>query len=224
MESKGIIMPDVILQRSIKSIFDIIKKDYLEQADETKSTLYQIFAKDENGDNIVIDNFNYYEQAKETFIQKTPNVYMGFNMEVANMGSVHILLPHEVADDLNIGASEGFAGYYRDEEAGVYKEVYSQMFNATYNIIITSENTMEVILIYTLLKASFLALHAHFELAGLQLGKATGTEVQIDPKLIPMPIFHRSIMYNFRYDLNVPQVYFKNLIKNFKVTGTSINP
>ena len=74
-------------------------------------------------------------------------------------------------------------------------------------------------LIYNLLKASFIALNAHIELAGLRLPKISGQDINFQSDLIPTHIFHRSLMLNFKYEVNVSDFFYKRIIKSFKVTG-----
>jgi hypothetical protein len=217
----GIIMPEIIIYKSLVAIFNIVKQDFLESTDEEQSMLFNFFGKDENGDFLNFEQFNYFEQAKETFIQKSPQVNLGYNLEVASMGSIHILLPGENGQPLTIGADENYQPYIQNQTE--FKATFSQRFDSTYNILITSENTFEVILIYNLLKSSILALNYHFELAGLRLPKTSGQDLNVQSDLVPTHIFHRSLMLNFFYELNVSDFFYKKLIKNFKITGIAEN-
>lgn len=217
----GIIMPEIIIYKSLVSIFNIVKQDFLESTDEEQSMLFNFFGKDENGDFLNFEQFNYFEQAKETFIQKSPQVNLGYNLEVASMGSIHILLPGENGQPLTIGADENYQPYIQNQTE--FKATFSQRFDSTYNILITSENTFEVILIYNLLKSSILALNYHFELAGLRLPKTSGQDLNVQSDLVPTHIFHRSLMLNFFYELNVSDFFYKKLVKNFKITGIAEN-
>src|ERR1035438_7103055 len=92
---EAIIMPDMILYKFLKSIFNIIKKDFQGQEDASKTILYSFFGKDEFGNDLEFETFNYFKQAKATFIVRDINVYIGYNLETAAMGCVHILLPSE---------------------------------------------------------------------------------------------------------------------------------
>lgn len=228
MVNNAILMPDVIIYKTLKSIFNIVKKDYDDAPDKEKTILYDIFGKDENDNVLEFETFNYFNQAVEIFVLKQPQINIGYNMEVSAMGCVHILLPSETGKDLNIGASENYQDYDEDGEdvdgnPSRYKEIYNQMYDTTYNLMITSENTFEVILIYNLLKASFIALNAHIELAGLRLPKVSGQDVNIQSDLVPTHIFHRSLMLNFQYECNVSDFFYKTMVRNFNITGIIIS-
>lgn len=213
----GIVMPEIIIYKTLVAIFNIVKEDFLSATSEDETMLYSFFGKDENGDLLNFEQFKYFEQAKETFIQKTPQVNLGYNLEVASQGCVHILLPGEQGQHLSLGADENYQPYV--ERNDDFKEVFSQRFESTYNMLITSENTFEVILIYNLLKSSILALNYHFELAGLRLPKTSGQDLNVQSDLVPTHIFHRSLMLNFFYELNVSNFFYRKLVKNFKITG-----
>lgn len=214
---KGVVAPEIILYKTLISIFKIVQQDYIDNNDETKTILYNFFGIDENLDALQFEEFNFLEQAKQIFVNKIPQVNLGYNLEVANQGCIHILLPNEQGQPLAIGADENYQQYIEDDEK--FKEVFSQRFDSTYNILITSENYFEVILIYNLLKSSILALNYHFELAGLRLPKVSGSDLNIQSDLVPTHIFHRSIMLNFFYELNVSNFFYKNLVKNFRISG-----
>jgi hypothetical protein len=221
--NNAIIMPEVILYKSLKSIFEIVKKDYNDNVDKEKTLLYSLFGKDENGDLLNFEEFEYFKQSIETFVLKTPQVNLGYNLEVANLGCVHILLPAENGSPLSIGGDEGYVPNQVDEAQGIFREVFAQKFDTTYNLLISSENTFEVVLIYNLLKASFLALNAHFELAGLRLPKVSGQDLNVDSNLVPTHIFHRSLMVNFFYELIVPNFFYRSLVKEFTISGIANN-
>lgn len=220
---KGILVPDVLIYNIITSIFKIIREDYINESIDERRMLYSLFKKGENNEDIKFEQFDYYKQAKEIFIDKTPKVFLGYNMEVSGTGCVHILLPNENANPLAIGGDVGYQDFIRytdhEDEEGVYKEIFTQDWNTTFNLLITSENTFEAILIYNLLKASFLSLTPNLELAGFRLLKPSGSDLNIQSNMVPTHIFHRSLMINFSYEFNVPNMFYKQLVKRFAVTS-----
>lgn len=213
------IVTEVIVFDTLQAIFKIVKDDYINSSDEKDTILYQLFARDENELPIAFNSFNFYEQAKATFLEKNIQINLGYNLEVAAMGSIHILLPSETGQPLAIGADQGYQGHVLNQVQDKWKAIYTQRFNASYNLLITSDNAFECLLIYNLLKSSFLALNAQLEFAGLRLPKIQGQELQFQSDLVPPTIFHRSLILNFEYELNVPDFFYRKLIKNFKITG-----
>lgn len=222
MAIEAIIIPELLIYKTLKSIFQIVKEDF--DSNPLKDTmLYNLFGLDGNGDRLSFENFDYLQQSIEVFINKTPEVNLGYNMEVASMGCVHILLPSENGSALGIGADENYQPYDTNSEQDEFREVFTQKYDSTYNLLISSENSFEVILIYNLLKSSLLALNYHLELSGLRLPKISGQDVNLDSSKMPSHIFHRSVMLNFNYELNVPNFFYKKLVKLFQVSGKPEN-
>jgi len=223
MATEAIIIPEVIIYKTLKTVFKLVKDDYDSNTLED-TMLYSLFGVDENGDRIAFESFDYLNQAIETFVRKTPQVNLGYNLEVASMGCVHILLPAENGSPLGIGADENYQPYDENVDATSYRAVFTQKYDSTYNLLISSENSFELLLIYNLLKSSLLALNYHLELSGLRLPKISGQDVNLDSSKIPTHIFHRSVLLNFSYELNVPNFFFTKLIKEFVITGKAESP
>jgi hypothetical protein len=219
----AVLMPEVVIYNTLKSIFQIVKQDFQEN-EEQETILYHFFGKDENKNNVEWETFNYFEQAKELFLKREIEVNMGYNMENSGQGVVHILLPEESGRDFGIGADENYQPNVFNEgySQNSYKPQYNNVYDANYNLMITSENTLEVLLIYNFIKASFISLYYHLELSGLRLPKFGGRDVQVQSDLVPTHIFHRSFNLSFMYEVYVPDFFSKNIIKNFKVTGISL--
>lgn len=220
----GLLMPEIRIYETLNYIFKKVREDYNNCSNERDSILFEMFAIDENGNEVAWESFNYFAQCKELFVGKNPiQINLGYNLQVSDIACVHIILPSENAKPLGIGADEGYAGYRENEEGSSIKEIYTQTFDANYNLIITSKNTMEVILIYNLLKASLLSLKNHIELSGLMLFKTSGQDIQLQSDLVPTHIFHRSLGLSFTYEFQASDVLAKKLIMDFDITGIKLS-
>ena len=67
------LIPEVILYHTVNSIFALVKKDYEDNMAKTTPTpelsiLYDLFKKDDNGYDLKMNRFDYYEQAKKLFV------------------------------------------------------------------------------------------------------------------------------------------------------------
>lgn len=228
-ESKpsSIAMPEITLYDTLNAIFKIIKDDYrANEHDTTKSMLWYFFGKDDNDNDIKLETFNYFKQAKEMFVDRTVNVNIGYNMELSPKGCIHILLPNETGMPLGIGTNENYQGNFIEKNPdgkNNYRAQFTANYDATYNLMITSENTLEVILIYNLIKAALLTLTYHLSLSGLLLPRISGQDVNVQSDLVPNTIFHRSLMLNFQYELSVPDFFTRKIITNFASAGIIIS-
>lgn len=231
MGNSSIIMPELILNNSLKSIFDFFKKDYLEDSSQNKDKnyLYFFFKKDEFQTDMKFNTFDYFHEAVDLFVEKSVQINMGYNMEIADMPSVHILLPNETSRFLTIGGDENYQEPMIEIEEDILNSssieyttpIFTQTFDSNYNIMITSKNMFEVLLIYNLLKTSFLSLYEHIELSGLRNVKLGGQDITIQSDLVPTHIFHRNLTLSFFYELDSPRNFKEQIIKHFTTAITN---
>lgn len=218
----GILMPEILIFETLQSFFNIIKKDFAENSvDETKSMLHILFKTDENDRDIKFNTFDYYTQAKSLLIKKSVQVNVGYNLETANMISVHILLPNESGRPMAIGGDENYQPQISETIDGVeeIRPIHTQTFDSTYQLIITSENIFEVLVVYNFLKACFIGMYYHLELMGLRNLKIGGQDVNMQQDSIPTHIFHRTLNMNFFHESNIPDFFRSKLVKDFTSTG-----
>lgn len=221
------LMPELVIHKVIESTFKTVKDSYLADTtiDKSDNLLYYFFKKDENGFDVKFKTMDYYNQAVELFTIRKIEVNMGYNMEVADIPNIHILLPNETSRPLGIGADENYQEpiyierLVGEETVTDVQPLFTQTFDTNYNLMITSPNVFEVLLIYNLLKMGFLSLHEHIELQGLRTMKIGGQDIQIQSDLVPTHIFHRNLTLSFFYEMESPRHFKELLIRNFTVTG-----
>lgn len=201
-------MPEVVLYNSIKSILQIIKTDHL--ANPTSSLLYYAFKKDVNNSDIALDTLNFFDQAVSVFVDKRVNLNLGYNLEVASLNAIHILLPGENSRPLTIGADAGYEAPIEGDD-GALNDVFNVMTDVTYQLMISGENSTEVIIIYNMLKLALLSYYSHLELSGLRDIKFGGADVVLQQDLVPPNIFHRNLSLTFMYESSIP-TSFRNTI------------
>ena len=225
--SQGILLPELVIQRTLVTIVKMLRDDLEEnKGDETQSLLYKILGVDEQGQALKLNLYDVFKQAKK-IVQTKQNlsVNFGYNQEVANIISMHILLPSEQGS-MTIGADEG---YLEDDildnngnKIGV-QQYYTQTYESTYQIMITSNNSAEVDVVYNILKSMLLMLVPHLELMGLRLPTLSGNDIVMQDDLVPVPIFHKVLNLSFKYEHNVPKLTQERIAKRFYVTMRMID-
>ena len=225
--SQGILLPEFVIHKTLVAIVEMLRADLAEHAaDDTQSLLYKILGTDEQGKPLQLNLYNVFKQAKKIIQTKNNlSVNFGYNQEVAQIISLHILLPSEQGK-MAIGADEG---YLSDDivEGGEKTRVqnyYTQMYDATYQIMITSNNSAEVNVVYNILKSMLLMLVPQLELMGLRLPTLSGNDVVMQDDLVPVPLFHKVINLSFTYEHNVPQMVQQLVAKNFYYQWRMIEP
>ena len=225
--SQGILLPEFVIHKTLVAIVEMLRTDLAEHAaDDTQSLLYKILGTDEQGKPLQLNLYNVFKQAKK-IIQTENNlsVNFGYNQEVAQIISLHILLPSEQGK-MAIGADEGYLSddIVEDGEKTRVQNYYTQMYDATYQIMITSNNSAEVNVVYNILKSMLLMLVPQLELMGLRLPTLSGNDVVMQDDLVPVPLFHKVINLSFTYEHNVPQMVQKLVAKNFYYQWRMIEP
>ena len=225
--SQGILLPEFVIHKTLVAIVEMLRADLAEHAaDDTQSLLYKILGTDEQGQPLQLNLYNVFKQAKK-IIQTENNlsVNFGYNQEVAQIISLHILLPSEQGK-MAIGADEGYLSddIVEDGEKTRVQNYYTQMYDATYQIMITSNNSAEVNVVYNILKSMLLMLVPQLELMGLRLPTLSGNDVVMQDDLVPVPLFHKVINLSFTYEHNVPQMVQQLVAKNFYYQWRMIEP
>ena len=214
----GILLPEVVLYNTLKAIVSLLREDLKENATEDEKTiLYKILGIDEEGEPIKMNLYNYFVQAKKMIL--TPqnlSVNFGYNQEVAKIISLHILLPSEQGE-ATIGEDEG---YIEEEiieggEKVATQPYFTQTYNCTYQIMITSNNSSEVNVVYNILKSMLLMLVPNLELMGIRIPTLSGNDIVMQDDLTPVPIFHKVLNLTFKYEHNVPQLLRREVAKKF---------
>ena len=225
--SQGILLPEFVIHKMLVAIVEMLRADLAEHAaDDTQSLLYKILGTHEQGQPLQLNLYNVFKQAKKIIQTKNNlSVNFGYNQEVAQIISLHILLPSEQGK-MAIGADEGYLSddIVEDGEKTRVQNYYTQMYDATYQIMITSNNSAEVNVVYNILKSMLLMLVPQLELMGLRLPTLSGNDVVMQDDLVPVPLFHKVINLSFTYEHNVPQMVQQLVAKNFYYQWRMIEP
>ncbi len=199
----ALIIPEIILLQTFKNVLKFIRTDYnnsVSAGDITKSMLYRLLSGDE------IQRYKMFDQSISVLITKEDNprhldINLFFNAKRAPIPTMHIMVPSESQKDNAMSMSEGFKAPIFDETVGEYRKVYNRRFTARYNLVITSDNLNEVILLYHFFRSILISISPHLSLSGLENVKQNGGDIQIDPSIVPINIHSRAIGVEFDYDV-----------------------
>ena len=216
---EGIIMPEVIIYNALESIVKCVRKDLTENKDNEKaSILYRLLGENIDGKPIMMNRWDFFKQAKKIFTNKNNlSVNFGYNFDVANIIALHIVLPSEQAAESAIGQDEGYNTIVDDDE--MITEFFSQNFQSNYQVMITSNNSSEILTVYHVLKSMLLMIIPHLETMGLRLCKLSGNDIMFKDDLMPNGMFHKVLNISFNYELKVPQMLRKDIIKGIVFDG-----
>ena len=217
---EGIVLPEVIIYNALESIIKFIRKDLTANENEHNTVLYRMLGEDVEGNELKMNRWNFFRQAKKIFLDKgNLSVNFGYNFEIAKIISLHIILPSEEAAESAIGQDEGYGTTIDDEKV---QEYFTQNFHSNYQVMITSNNESEVLTVYHILKSMLIMIIPHLEVTGLRLNKISGNDVMFRDELMPNGTFHKVLNLNFNYELKVPQMLRKDIIKGIVIEGNFI--
>lgn len=211
---QGTLFPDIILCRTLESIVKLLREDLIANSKSDEETiLYKIIGVDEEEKPLKWNFVNFYKQAKKIILDENNlSVNFGYNLETSTPICMHIILPSEQGK-MCIGADEGYLSE-RDKE-GNYQLYHTEMYDTTYQIMITSTNSTEVTIVYHIIKSMLLMLVDQIDLMGLRNPTLSGNDIVMQDDLTPVPIFHRVLNVSFTYEHNVPKLIKDNIAKSF---------
>ena len=211
---QGTLFPDIILCRTLESIVKLLRENLIANSKSDEETiLYKIIGVDEEEKPLKWNFVNFYKQAKKIILDENNlSVNFGYNLETSTPICMHIILPSEQGK-MCIGADEGYLSE-RDKD-GNYQLYYTEMYETTYQIMITSTNSTEVTIVYHIIKSMLLMLVDQIDLMGLRNPTLSGNDIVMQDDLTPVPIFHRVLNVSFTYEHNVPKLIKDNIAKSF---------
>jgi len=197
------IIPEVILRHIVEALLKHIKNDYISATDKSKTLLHHYF------DSVVDEKREYLEQAIDLFTREQEHprkieVRTAFDAERARIPTVHITIPSENQTNGTLSNDESDSDTLFELMSGS-SVAYRKNFQSTFQLVITSDNSAEVLLMYHLIRAGLITVLETLSLSGLQNATLTGQELRINSDLVPENIFMRSIGISFFYEVEVPR-------------------
>lgn len=220
------VVPEIIIFNTLESIVKLIRKDLVYVTSDKDTLLYKILGTDEEGGSLKMNLYDYYKQAKKMFsVQDNLSVNFGYNQKVAKNLSLHILLPSEQGK-VGIGSDEGYMEEEERDANGNLSGVntyHTQTFDSNYQIMITSNNSAEINVVYNVLKSMLLILIPQLELRGLRLPSISGGDIVMQDDLTPVPLFHKVLNISFQYEHNVPTGIVNAVMRKFHFEMNAID-
>ena len=205
------LIPEIKLKRIIDSWLLAVENDYNIQTDEKNSFLYKIFSGN------VLGTYDFFTQAKALIIRSTDHprklqTRIFFDSTRASIPTIHITLPSDSPYSDSIGFNPNYGdALFTDDNTG-FQIQRNRNFNTRFNVVATSDNTFEVLILYYLLKAMIVGNYETLELNGLRNVKISGQDLMIDPHLMPSNVFMRGLILDIFYEFTVPQINLEEML------------
>lgn len=226
--SRLITVPEFILHRTLLNTLKFLRTDYDAQSDKSKSYIMKLVAE------LGFEKYEYTKQVVAVFLSTNEDprhlsIDLAFNMQKENPPSIHIVMPSETPGQNSLSSGEGGQDNhvnYSDTEVPVaetYQSVFSRRYNTTYDIVILSDNSNEIVMIYHILKSLLVALSAHLTLSGLENLTFAGQDLQPYAELMPKNLFMRAIRLGLQYESSALDFSSHPVIQSIVFDGTAVD-
>ena len=218
-------IPDIQLHEIIKSCLLALRSDYETNGSvESDTILYHLLNTSKVEDT---GKYNWYSQAVEIFINrgeshpKYLDTRLFFDRERASIPTVHIMMSGETKGADGIGLDEGF----NEEQVigGDQRAVLNRQFDINANIVVTSDNTFETVIVYHVLKSMLISIMTHIQLKGFINPSISGRDITISQELVPSGLYSRAINFTAAYELSVPEVVLNKIVQSVWLEMANIN-
>ncbi len=188
------IIPELLIKRIIDGIFLLVREDFKQQTNYKKTILYKMFVDTEYQ-----DVYNFFKQAKELIIdngvdkKRHIETHIMFTPDRVELPTIHVTVPSEASDEQAIGVTP------RIDNDGLM--TYNRRFRSNYNIMCTSNNRMEVLVMYYALRYMLISVFDTMTLFGLENPTITGQDLRLVHPNMPTGIFARGIGIAASYEV-----------------------
>lgn len=204
-----LVVPEFILHKVLQHYLDLLRSDYEDASIKENSFLLRLVGS------AGFQRYGYKEQALEIFItrdKESPRfltIDLGFNMKQDRLPTISIVTPSETASQGFIGNGQESEMLYIETVSGQttsinQTDILTQRMSGTYDIVITSQNSNETVLIYhvirSLLKVAIPVLH----LNELQNIKFSGQDLAPYKEVAPEGVFVRALRLALEYETRTP--------------------
>lgn len=185
-----LLIPEIQLRSLTAAFVQFIRDDFNDATDKTTTLLYDWFKDVKDG------KLDYYVEAQKIFLtlntdQRHVVVRSMFDPDRMGPPTVHIVLLSEVKGSLDSLSTD------RAESGDQVR--FSRSFDTTYSIVCTSDNPVEVYILYNSIRAMYIMLMSAVELAGFRNFKLGGRDVMPNEDIVPVNICMRALTATFTY-------------------------
>lgn len=213
--------PEILVYKLIDSILDYLQENIRDNALEPKKMVLYDILSDMN-----LKKHNYFEEGKELFSrnrdehERAVDIRQFFDAARAKDPTIHITLSSDnQGGDNSIGLSTDEFVYeedytFDDVEGTRTADVSGRSFETSLQLVFTSSNHHEVMVMYYVIRALLISTFSSLELEGFQNIKFSGRELQINETLAPN-LYSRGLSLSGFYEVRVRDHNMVNRIKEF---------
>lgn len=208
-------IPELELVGIITRGMSALREDYEEKQDKSKSLIAKLY------EGVIFEKYNLYEEAIALFITNMKNtqgtsnrkisVKSYFDRNIRKVPAIHCAAPSEEEVMMAIGSGFGETNYLEGEDI---VENRRKSYQSRHVIFFTSDNHIEVQLMYFTIKFLLVSIFDEYSLTTFQNPKITGNELRVDTVKAPEHFFVRGLTIDSFTEMNVPNFFFSENFSN----------
>lgn len=224
-------IPILKVKKFVDLLIEFVKTDYEDKTDKTKSFLYRVLSDNTS------DGWDFYQNGIEIFIRgeddkRKLETRLMFDRSRAGLPTIHVREPAK-----NKGSFDGI-GFFDDEiviNESIGVDEYDQplpstisstarkTFSSQFDIMITSGNSLECVLIQEVLESAMLASLDALTIPFFELVDFTSKELMMSDELEQNQLFIKSITLNIQYQKDgIPKLYTEENIKKIQFNNPTL--
>jgi hypothetical protein len=177
-------IPELELVRILRRMIEALAYDYNNALDPSDSLLASYY------EGVVYDNYNLFEEAVALFVtnvrhtqdasNRKISVKSYFDRNLRTTPAIHITAPTEEDFVNSIGSDYGASGTFFDDTENTALETRRRGYKSRYVIVFTSDNHIEVQLMYFTIKFLLISFFDEITLDFFQNPRMSGGELRLD--------------------------------------------
>lgn len=193
-------IPEQTVKAVVDYILKFLREDYREKADKKDSYLYLLFGQYENN-----SSYDYWKNSVALLTRnsdhpRTIETHFFLNRNRFSLPTIHVT----INSDANGADGLGFDQSYIEEGTSGGRETAQREINTRFQIVVTSDNTFEVLIMYHALKCCLIGNNHLLTLNGLQNPSIKGGDIILNDSLNPQGVYARAIFLDCFYTIKAP--------------------
>jgi len=200
-----IIIPEQRLKQIIDYCLKTVKDNYRDTIDKEDSYLAKIFNPSDTTESY---EFDYFKNAVSLFTRTNDHprhieTHFFLNRARFSLPTIHITLGQNTDGPNGLGFDKNWDNSAYDEET-----TGARSFRTQFQVMLTSDNTFEVLMMYYLLSSCLIGNVHLLELNGLYNASIRGNDILLENGLVPDSIYVRALIIDCMYDMVTPKFTF----------------
>lgn len=224
-------IPILKVKKFVDLLIEFVKTDYEDKTDKTKSFLYRVLSDNTS------DGWDFYQNGIEIFVRgeddkRKLETRLMFDRSRAGLPTIHVREPAK-----NKGSFDGI-GFFDDEIVvnestglddqnqplpSTISSTARKTFSSQFDIMITSGNSLECVLIQEVLESAMLASLDTLTIPFFELVDFTSKELMMSDETERNQLFIKSITVQIGYQKDgIPKLYTEENIKKIQFNNPTL--